>query len=205
VLAFCRTGTRSTTVWALGEAWHLDPDAILRAAASAGYDLEGLRPRLETRARIGALRAAAAAPPRPVTFDVVIGGGAGGISTAAGLLKRRPGISIALVEPREAHYYQPGWTLVGGGVFDRAATERPMAEVKAKGLKWRKAAVAAFEPEHNQIVLEDGERVGCRTLVVSPGLELHWDGVEGLRDTLGCNGVTSNYMFEMAPYTWELV
>jgi sulfide:quinone oxidoreductase len=205
VLAFCRTGTRSTTLWALGEAWHLDPAVILRTAAAAGYDLEGLRPRLETRARTGALRAAAA-PPSPVTFDVVIvGGGAGGISTAAGLLKRRPGISIALVEPRDAHYYQPGWTLVGGGVFDRAATERPMAEVMPKGLHWLKAAVAGFEPEHNQVVLEDGEYVGYRTLVVSPGLELHWDGVEGLRDTLGRNGVTSNYQFEMAPYTWELV
>src|SRR5687768_7636806 len=85
VLAFCRTGTRSTTLWALGEAWHLDPAAILRTAAAAGYDLEALRPRLETRARTDVLRTAAAALPRPITFDVVIvGGGAGSISTAAG-------------------------------------------------------------------------------------------------------------------------
>ena len=53
VLAFCRTGTRSTTLWALTEAWHLDPDAILKAAAAAGYNLEALRPRLEARARNG--------------------------------------------------------------------------------------------------------------------------------------------------------
>ena len=51
VLAFCRTGTRSTTLWALGEARHLDPEAILSATAAAGYDLEGLKPRLEARAR----------------------------------------------------------------------------------------------------------------------------------------------------------
>ena len=44
---FCRTGTRSTTLWALSEAWHRDPDAILKTAAAAGYNLESLRPRLE--------------------------------------------------------------------------------------------------------------------------------------------------------------
>ena len=51
VLAFCRTGTRSTTLWALAEARHLDPDAILATAAEAGYDLAALKPRLEVRWR----------------------------------------------------------------------------------------------------------------------------------------------------------
>ncbi len=55
-LAFCRTGTRSTTLWALAEAGRLDPETILKAAAAAGYDLEGLRPRLERRGRIGNAR-----------------------------------------------------------------------------------------------------------------------------------------------------
>ncbi|MEK0085925.1 TIGR01244 family sulfur transferase [Benzoatithermus flavus] len=210
VLAFCRTGTRSTTLWALSEAWHLDPDAILRTAAEAGYDLAALRPRLEASSRaaepVSARVGGEVRERYGVVFDVVVvGGGAGGLATAASLLKRRPGLGIAVIEPREAHYYQPGWTLVGGGVFRRADTERPMAQVMPKGVKWVKTAVAGFEPEHNQVVLEDGERLGYRCLVVSPGIELNWAGVEGLRETLGKNGVTSNYLFEMAPYTWELV
>lgn len=48
-LAFCRSGTRSTTLWALAEAHHLDPDALLATARDAGYDLAALRPRLEQR------------------------------------------------------------------------------------------------------------------------------------------------------------
>ena len=38
-----------------------------------------------------------------------------------------------------------------------------------------------------------------------PGLKLDWHKVDGLVDTLGKNGVTSNYRFDLAPYTWELV
>ena len=80
-----------------------------------------------------------------------------------------------------------------------------MARIMPRAVTWIRAAVAGFEPEQNEVVLEDGERVGYRALVVAPGIELHWDGVEGLRETLGKNGVTSNYLFEMAPYTFDLV
>lgn len=206
VVAFCRSGTRSTSLWALSEAHHLAPHAILGAASDAGYDLSSLKTRLE---RLGARSApGGVSAPRIAaeTYDVaVVGGGAGGLATASSLLRRRPDLSIAIIEPGDQHYYQPGWTLVGGGVFDRKDTERPMAEVMPRGVKWIKSAVAGFEPERNEVVLEDGERVGYRTLVAAPGIELNWQGVSGLRETLGKNGVTSNYMFEMSSYTWELV
>ena len=208
VLAFCRSGTRSTTLWALSEAWRRDPDAILKTAAAAGYNLESLRPRLEECSRTGKLVDEAADRPvrNTAQYDVVIvGGGAAGISTASSLLRRRRGLSVAIIEPRETHYYQPGWTLVGAGVFRRGQTKRSMARVMPRAVTWIRAAVSGFEPDHNEVVLEDGERVGYRALVVAPGIELHWDGVEGLRETLGRNGVTSNYLFETAPYTFDLV
>ncbi len=44
VLAFCRTGTRSSTLWALQASG--SADAILETARVAGYDLSALRPRL---------------------------------------------------------------------------------------------------------------------------------------------------------------
>ena len=200
-LAYCRTGTRSATLWALSQAGHLSTDAILKTASGAGYDLSGLRARLDARDK------AAEGGIGPVkSHDVVIiGGGAAGISTAASILKRRKGVDIAIVEPRTEHYYQPGWTLVGGGVFKREQTERPMVKLMPKGVQWIRSACAGFDPERNQVILEDGERIGYKTLVVAPGLKLNWDGIEGLKDTLGKNGVTSNYLFDMAPYTWELV
>lgn len=52
ILAYCRTGTRSTTVWALAQAKRkaMAPGEIIAAAAGAGYDLAGARPVLEALA-----------------------------------------------------------------------------------------------------------------------------------------------------------
>lgn len=207
VLAFCRTGTRSTTLWALAEAHHLHPEALLATAKEAGYELAALQPRLEQRWQTLPNRpqpaAAYAHTPR---YDVlVIGGGAAGCAVTASLLKRDAGLRIAIVEPRDQHYYQPGWTLVGAGVFDRARTERDMARCIPAKAQWIRAAATAFEPEQQQVVLEDGSRLGYRALIVCPGLSLNWDAIEGARETLGRNGVSSNYVFELAPYTWQQV
>jgi sulfide:quinone oxidoreductase len=214
VLAFCRTGTRSITLWALSEVRHITVEGVLAAAREQGYDLEGLSPRLQERFELSHADSDNVVEPAearrttgngPVHDVVIVGGGAGGLASAASLLKRRPGLNIAVIEPRDQHYYQPGWTLVGGGVFKREDTERAMSSVMPKGVKWLKAAVAGFEPAHNRVVLEDGERIGYRSLVVSPGIKLNWQAIEGLGETLGKNGVSSNYMFDLAPYTWDLV
>ncbi|PSL12078.1 sulfide:quinone oxidoreductase [Marinobacterium halophilum] len=205
VLAFCRTGTRCSTLWALSEAQHLDVEAILKTTAAAGYDLSAQRDRLLELARSSASDIS-----RPTTHarrhDVlIIGGGAAGQAVTGSLLKRQPDLDIAIVEPSSEHYYQPGWTLVGGGVFDRKQTVRTMRDVMPSAVKWYQAAAASFLPEQQRVVLENGEQLGYRILIVAPGLTLDWDAIPGLRDTLGRNGVTSNYRFDLAPYTWELV
>lgn len=206
VLAFCRTGTRSTSLWALSEAHHLDPETLMTTAKAAGYDLAGLLPRLEQRWQQAPRTEAIQPPAHTARYDVlVVGGGAAGCAVTASLLRRDPGLRIAVIEPREQHYYQPGWTLVGAGVFDRARTERPMSRCIPKGAQWVRAAVAGFEPEQQRVVLEDGNRLSYRVLVVCPGLTLEWGAIEGLQETLGKHGVTSNYQFELAPYTWQQV
>ena len=207
-LAFCRTGTRSASLWALAEAHHLDPQVLVETAQQANYDLSGLLPRLEQYWQSTTDQPLQAAGKLAVTprYDVlVIGGGAAGCAVTASLLKRDPDLRIAIIEPRDQHYYQPGWALVGAGVFDRANTERAMSRCIPAKAQWIRAAAEAFEPEHQQIVLEDGSRIGYRALVVCPGLSLDWDAIEGARESLGKYGVTSNYAFELAPYTWQLV
>lgn len=121
------------------------------------------------------------------------------------LLARDPGLDIAIIDPADVHYYQPGWTLVGGGVI-RCAPNGPHNGLSLpRGVHWIKAAVAAFEPERNAVILDGCRVVKYDQLVVCPGLKLNWHAIEGLSQTLGRNGVTSNYLYHLAPYTWELV
>jgi sulfide:quinone oxidoreductase len=136
---------------------------------------------------------------------VIVGGGAAGIATAASLLSRSSGLDIAIIEPSQTHYYQPGWTLVGAGVFNAPSTARSMASVMPKGVVWIQAAVTTFEPSSNQVSLDNGGSIGYDTLIVCPGIKLDWAAVDGLEATLGRNGVTSNYRYDLSQYTWKLV
>lgn len=197
VHAYCRSGMRSTTLWALSRCDNTPLSEIVSAARGAGYDMSGVAARIAGQSDEGSKLA---------SYDVVIvGGGAAGIATAASLKKRSDALSIALIDPAEVHYYQPGWTMVGGGIFRPEYTARTMASLIPQGVDWVKAAVAAFDPERNTVVLEGCRLIRYQRLVVAPGLKLNWDGIDGLMDTLGRNGVTSNYRYDLAPYTWELV
>jgi sulfide:quinone oxidoreductase len=136
---------------------------------------------------------------------VVVGGGSGGLAVAARLKRRRSDLDVAVIEPSENHHYQPAWTLVGAGVYPIEATRRREADVMPKGVTWIKERAAGFEPESNRVVLEDGTRIEYTFLVVASGIQLNWGAIEGLKETLGQNGVTSNYNFALAPYTWECI
>src|SRR5579859_2371812 len=73
---------------------------------------------------------------------LIVGGGTAGISLAARLRRKLGGSALALVEPSERHYYQPLWTLVGGGVFDKRESERREDALIPKGATWVRDAVA---------------------------------------------------------------
>ena len=197
ILAYCRTGTRSITLWALAQLSDQPLDQILLKAKSLGYDLQGLIPRILKQVNTDADIAKHTV--------VIIGAGAAGISVAASLLSRQGNLDIAIIDPAETHYYQPGWTMVGGGIFKPETTARPMQSLLPTSVKWIKAAVAAFDSEQKQVILEGCKPIAYDVLVVCPGLKLNWHGIEGLVETLGKNGVTSNYRYDLAPYTWQLV
>ena len=136
---------------------------------------------------------------------VVIGGGAAGLAVASRLLRLNNRLDVAVIEPVEFHYYQPGWTLVGGGVFADTSTRRAMRGLMPMGATWIQDAVSAIEPEHHQVVLADGATVGYDHLIVCPGIICDWGAIDGLEASLGQNGVCSNYRYDMAPYTWECI
>ena len=199
VFAYCRSGTRSATLWSLAEAKRRPVAEILAATKAAGYDMGGVARRIVNGGKTPTDTGDA-------HFGVVIvGGGAGGIAVAASLKARQPDLDIAVIDPAEIHYYQPGWTMVGGGIFEAAETAKTMGSLIPRGVHWIKTAVAAFEPKDNAVILDGCRVVKYDRLVVCPGLKLDWARIAGLEETLGRNGVTSNYRYDLAPYTWELV
>lgn len=135
---------------------------------------------------------------------VVVGGGTAGISVTARLL-RKGYTDVAVIEPSDVHYYQPLWTLVGGGQATAATTARPEASVMPKGATWIKNAAAAVEPDANTVTCADGAVYEYDVLVVCPGIQLDWNRTEGLAEALGKDGVSSNYRFDLAPRTWEFI
>ncbi|HEY2715405.1 MAG TPA: FAD/NAD(P)-binding oxidoreductase [Solirubrobacterales bacterium] len=138
--------------------------------------------------------------------DVLIaGGGSAGIAVAARLARKMKGADIAVIEPSETHYYQPLWTLVGGGVFPKERSARPQSQVMPRGVRWIKDSVAAFEPEESLVRMEGGGTISYGQLVVAIGLTVDWDATPGLAEGIRSGVVVSNYSYDTCERTWEAI
>ena len=133
---------------------------------------------------------------------LIIGGGTGGIMTAAQFLKRG-NVKVTLLEPAEFHYYQPAWTLVGANTYDFEKTKRSMASVMPKGVNWIKEFAATFEPENNIVVTASGKKLSYDFLVVAPGIKIDTSLVKGLTEAIDKGVVCSNYTDPK--HTWEVL
>jgi sulfide:quinone oxidoreductase len=134
---------------------------------------------------------------------LIAGGGNAGITAAAQLLRANKHLDVAIIEPSDKHYYMPAWTLVGGGVYDMKDTIHEEAEIIPKGAQWIKDYIVSFEPDQNKLTTKSGNEYSYDVLVVGAGIQMNWHSVKGLKETLGKNGVTSNYHKDYATYTWE--
>jgi sulfide:quinone oxidoreductase len=136
---------------------------------------------------------------------LVIGGGTGGISVAARLCRAMRNPDVAVLEPAEAHYYQPAWTLVGGLAYRKEKTARPMASVMPRKATWIRDAAVSIDPEARLVTTRGGDSIAYERLVVAAGLSLLWDRIPGLREGLGTHGVCSNYSFETVDFTRKAI
>lgn len=134
---------------------------------------------------------------------LIIGGGSAGLSVASRLRDLDDPLDVGIIEPSEDHYYQPIWTLVGGGVFDKEISRRDEAEFIPDGAEWIKEAAAEFQPEDNTVVTDAGNRYTYDYLVVAAGIQLNWDQVKGLAGNVGSHGIASNYSYETVDSTWD--
>jgi sulfide:quinone oxidoreductase len=136
---------------------------------------------------------------------LIVGGGTAGITVAARLRRALRSADLAIVEPSERHYYQPLWTLVGGGVCEKQASVRDETSLIPKRATWLHDAAVEFEPDENVVVTRTGRRLSYDFLVVCPGIQIDWDAVKGLPEALGRDGVCSIWSYEQADRTWDSI
>lgn len=134
---------------------------------------------------------------------LIIGGGAAGCSFAARLMRRIKDPDITLIDPSDRQYYQPGFTFIASGIFRPDEVWKPQQECIPQGVKWVKDHVVALDPVAQKARTASGEEYAYDFLVLTPGLQLDWDKVEGIsRDTLGDGNAHCIYDFQGAQRTW---
>ncbi|KAK3095999.1 hypothetical protein FSP39_021834 [Pinctada imbricata] len=125
---------------------------------------------------------------------VVVGGGAGGCATAAKFSRKLGKGNVAVIEPSEEHYYQPMWTLVGGGIKTLSQSTKSMSKVLPKSCDWIKTRASSFDPDNNTVTTDDGQKIKYDYLVVAIGFHLDYDKIDGAIDALKNDpNVCSNY------------
>ncbi|MBC9006870.1 NAD(P)/FAD-dependent oxidoreductase, partial [Micromonospora aurantiaca (nom. illeg.)] len=135
---------------------------------------------------------------------LIIGGGSAGIDVAA-RLRHAQAPDVALLDPADTHYYQPLWTLVGGGCAPAKESARPQASVMPKGVAWIKDSATAIDADNQVVTTGTGARISYDHLVVCPGIQLDWGKIPGMADAMDTPAVSSNYTYATAPKTWELI
>jgi len=137
---------------------------------------------------------------------LIVGGGAAGITMASRLRRELKKAVITLVEPNARHYYQPGFTMIGAGVWEGDDIWKNESALVPYGVHWVQDAVTALDPAQKTAVLKSGEKLRYDFLVLVPGIQENWSLVEGVtRETLGVGNVHSIYDFEGSVKTWEAV
>jgi len=117
------------------------------------------------------------------TRVLVVGGGYGGATAAKHVrLFSDQKIEVVLVEPNEAFVSCPISNLVIGGHKTIAdVTTRYDSLAKNHGVRIVKDMVASIDPAKKVAVLASGPTIAYDKLILSPGIDLMFDGVQGLR------------------------
>lgn len=134
---------------------------------------------------------------------LILGGGTGGIWTAAKLSRTHPSLTMAIIEPSENHYYQPAWTLVGGGTYDKEDSRRDMKDMIPYGVDWIKDMAVRIDPVENRVETSMKGSFSYDYLVVATGVQYDYSLIEGLKEAFEEGVVCSNYVDP--EYTWECI
>ncbi|NXN12757.1 SQOR protein, partial [Indicator maculatus] len=136
---------------------------------------------------------------------LVLGGGTGGIAMSARMKRKVGAGNVAVVEPSKTHYYQPLWTLVGGGAKQLATSARSTESVMPKGVEWIKSRVTTLDPDKNCVWLENDIKLSYKYLIIALGISLQYEKIKGLPEGFDHPKIGSNYSVHTVEKTWKAI
>lgn len=156
---------------------------------------------------VGLLTPAAARAVSSNARIVIVGAGAAGIAAANRLNAALSGASIIIIDRRERHLYQPGLTLVATGIWKPGKVIDSNARYLPKSVSWIQDMVAEFDPDANRVVTSNGQTIAYDYLLVTTGLKIDFDAIEGMSpDLIGQLGIGCVYDTpEYAERTWTMI
>lgn len=135
---------------------------------------------------------------------VIAGSGLGGLAVANRLTRLLDGARITIVDAKEEHNYQPGYTLVASGVWPVDKVRDRNADFQPSGVTWVREMVAGFDPDAQAVITASGQRIRYDFLVVATGVHLDYAQIEGMDvGAIGSHGLASVYPGpQAAQATW---
>ena len=91
---------------------------------------------------------------------------------------------IRVFEREEVHYYQPGYTMIGGDLCDSSKVIYQNSKLLNKEINWTQENVRLIKPEQNLIITLSGEEFTYEQLIMASGVKLDWDKIKGAREAL---------------------
>ena len=131
---------------------------------------------------------------QPHARVVVVGGGFGGATCAKYIRRADAAIEVTLVEPRRQFITCPFSNAVIAGLRDIASVTHGYDGLRQRhGVRVVHASATAIDPTARRVTLDDGSVLAYDRLVLSPGIELRWGGIEGYDAAAS----------EVFPHAWE--
>jgi sulfide dehydrogenase [flavocytochrome c] flavoprotein chain len=125
---------------------------------------------------------------------VVVGGGFGGATCAKYVRRADAATEVTLVEPRRQFISCPFSNAVITGLRDMASVTHGYDGLRQRhGVRVVHASATAIDPVAQRVTLDDGNALTYDRLVLSPGIELRWRGIEGYDAAAS----------EIFPHAWE--
>ncbi len=110
---------------------------------------------------------------------VVVGGGYGGATAARFLRRYDPALDVTLLEPAAVYTACPFSNLVVAGMRDISAQRFGYDAVRASGVTVVPSAAVAIDAARRVVTAADGAAFGYDRLILSPGIDIVWNGLEG--------------------------